>query len=243
MRPFSELIHTQIGRPGVAMGGGVSLPEQAARAPAGAVFVSANQHGCFLRPCDYIVACDDLSVRGFKHPDGRTVRIRDLATKIISSRRSMADYHVVNTPVNNSGMVAAWALWAMGCAPVLLAGMDCFQGGTYFHDRGGKSSGTHLQLVHHLNKWRKLRAAIPAAPLRSLGGPLLELFPAYDPAELFPAPIDRGEVERQVRGIRAKVLRAWPMGHRPFAAGEEVELTQGELELGLRKRFCERIAA
>ena len=241
VQALSSLIHAHAGRAGIAMGGGPSLPEQVARAPEGALLISANEHGCFLRRCDFIMACDDLSNKPLKAPDGRTVKIRDLGTPIISSRRSIADVYYSTAPLNNSGICAAWALWVMGCAPILLAGMDCFQGGTYFHNHKAISTGNNLQLIHHLNKWRRLKAKIPRAPIRSLGGPTAEVFPAYDPAEAFPPPADRAEIESELKRNTVKVIHRWPIGPRPFEPGQIVEVSDAELAIGLRKRYCERI--
>jgi hypothetical protein len=243
MRALSDLIHAHAGRPGMAMGGGVSLPANVAAAPANTVFASANQHGAFLRRCDYIICCDDFSVKRFKHPDGRMVHLRDLGTPIISPRRGVADFWMTKAPINNSGITAAWVLWAMGCAPILLAGMDCFLGGTYFYDARAKSTGTHLALPHHLHKWQKLKAMLPTAPLRSMGGPLETLFPAYDPVEVFAPPADRAQVGRAVRGIMVRVLKTWPIGRVPLVPGLMVEVSENELAIGLHKRFIERVAA
>jgi hypothetical protein len=117
----------------------------------------------------------------------------------------------------------------MGCAPILLAGMDCYRGAVYWHAPKAQSTGQHLQLSNHLVKWRSLAAKYPLAMYRSMGGPLADIFPAYDPAE--PAkPTLIEEIELHVH--KAKVLRAW----RRFSPGQTVELTKSELADGLRSR-------
>lgn len=242
MKSISELIHAHVGRPALVMGGGLSLPEQVSRAPEGCIKISANQHGALLMPCDYVVSCDDLSHKELKRPDGSKFRIRDLGIPILSSRRSIADFVIMKHPVTSTGPTAAWCAWVLGCAPILATGMDCYVGGTYYHDHKAQSSGTHVKLADHLKKWEALRAKIPGAMIRSMGGPLAAIFPAYDPEETA-TPGDRAEIERQARGNTVRVLKRWQLAPRPFLPGDKLEVNQAELDIGLRKRLIVREAA
>ena len=232
MQPLSSLVHAHIGQPGMIMGGGDSLPAHAARAPERCVFLSANQHGCLLRKCDYLVVCDDKPGRRFAAPNG-PVDLKSFGTPIISPRTSMADYRVFERPVpNNSGVVGAWILWVMGCSPILLAGMDCYAGGTYWHSPKADSSGRGMTRERHLFKWEQLRNKFPDAPFRVMGGPLAKLFPVYDPAERIEYTWPRREdVREAVSGKRVRVVRPWR--HHP--AGEQLEVSVIELTEGQRE--------
>jgi hypothetical protein len=233
VRPVSELALAHAGRPALVIGGGESAPVQVARAPAGAVVLSANQHGALLTKCDYIVACDNKPGRRYVAPHG-LVDLRGFGVPVISPRAEMADYRIFKVPVNSSGCMAAWAAWVMGCAPICLAGMDLYLGkATYFHSPKAKSTGTHVPEDTHAGRWRMLQAAIPGAMLRSLGGPLVGVLPAYDPAEPPAPPPTVIEVLAQARGTMAKILNT----------GQIVEVGAVELAAGLRRRSMVKVAA
>lgn len=209
MKLLTELVLRHVGQAAVVLGGGESLPEQMKRVPAGAVLLSANQHGCLLTKCDYMVVCDDKTRPTFKNLEGKLFALRELGVPVISPRRTMADYLIERRlPVNNSGAVAAWAAWIMGCAPILLAGMDCYVGATYWHDAKGRSTGRCVPQSTHLTKWRMLELETPGAMLRTLGGPLATLFPSYDPAEVVTAWPARETVLRRASPPVARPKRA-----------------------------------
>lgn len=234
MKPLSDLVHAHRGRPALIMGGGASMPEQAARAPEASVQISVNQHGCLLRKCDYIVACDDKPGKRFAGPNG-LVDLKSFGVPIISPRSSMADYRMFERPTpNNSGIIASWIAWLMGCCPILLAGMDCFAGGvTYWHTPNAQSSGRGLMVDRHVQKWRFLREKLPEAGIRLMGdGPLRELFKVYDRAEvLTPVWPDPAVIASQVAGKRVRVVKPW----RKYPAGIELQVGTAELEEGKRE--------
>jgi hypothetical protein len=146
----------------------------------------------------------------------------------------MADYLIPRPVHNNSGVVAAWVAWVMGCAPILLAGMDCYRGACYWHAPKAQSTGQHLQLSNHMVKWQTLAMKCPRAMLRSMGGPLSDVFPAFDPTE----PVIGGPPEMDELDVhKAKVVRAW----RRFRPGQIVELTLAELKDGLKSRALARL--
>lgn len=216
------------------MGGAASLPEEVSRAPADAVCLSVNQHGCLLKRCDYIVACDDKPGARFAGPNGK-VDLKSFGAPIISPRISMATYRIFERPLpNNSGIIAAWVAWLMGCAPVLLAGFDCYTGrATYWHSPKADSAGRGQVLARHLDKWRKLIAAAPEAVLRSMGGPLTTIFPAYRPDEVYTPtwpPVE--DLRARVYGKRVRTVRQW----RAHPPGVELQVGVIELNEGLREK-------
>jgi len=244
-KPFSELVHFGLGRPALVMGGGDSLPEATSRAPATAVFVSANQHGCLLRPCDFIVAADSTEEqKTWRASDGRKLGIRDHGAPIISMRRNIADYRIFKPPINNSGVLAAWVAWALGCSPILLAGMDCYVGNVYYHSPQAQSSGRAQTLSHHLDKWRALKEHVPGAMVRAMGGALAlhKVFPLYDPAEPVTAAAPREAIMPHVQGVRVRVVKAWRLPPWRYDPGEELEVNHAELVRGLREKHVQRIA-
>lgn len=243
-RPMSDLIHAHAGRPAVIMGGGVSMPEQVARAPANAVFISCNQHGAIFRKCDYIVATDSIEDKLFKTLAGHTLRLREFGIPVISVRRPLADYRIFKSPVNSTGVIGAWCAWVMGCAPILLMGMDCYGGGaTYYHDKAARSSGNSQTVAHHLDKWRQLIPQVPGAMIRAMGGPLEKVFMPYDPDEVALPPAAFDVIRPRVKGERVRVVKGWKLPPWTFAVGEEIEVNHGELTRGLREKAIKRLHA
>lgn len=224
MKPVSDLVLLHQGRAAVIIGGGESAPAHLKLAPEGALLISANQHGCLLTKCDYLVACDNKPGRRYVSPQG-LVDLRQFGVPIISPRESMADYRLFSSPVNSSGCIAAWCAWIMGCAPICLAGMDLYLGkATYFHSPKAQSTGLHLPVGSHANKWVALSNNAPGAMLRPLGGPLVGAFPQYSPSEeVVPLP-SREEIMSRVVGRLAKVK----------ATGKQVEVDAIALRRGLR---------
>lgn len=234
-RPISELVHRHVGRPGVAIGGGISLPHQYERIVSlNAVHVAANQHAHVMGyRFDYVAAVD---------PD-MPAKVREFGKPVISmaTRRAHADYVIFRDGFNSSGVTAAWALWVMGCAPIILAGMDCFRGGTYCHDPKAKSSGTGSSVEQHLRKWQKLKDICPGASFRSVGGPTEQIFPCYDPAETrFTIP-SREDLMRQVAGVIVEVKdpRDFLAGRK---VGELVECSKSEARHAVGGRFAVKVA-
>ena len=210
----------------------MSAPEQIKLAPHDAVVLSANQHGCLLRKCDYLVACDNKPGRRYVSPKG-LVDLREFHTPIISPRESMADFRIFNVPVNSSGVMAAWAAWLMGCSPIMLAGMDLYLGKTtYFHSPSAVSTGRHLPSGAHLAKWGLLKEKTGGSiMLRPLGGPLIGLFPAYSIDEQKLALPTREFLLKMAQGALVKMK----------ATGKIVEVTPVEMHRGLRRGDLARI--
>jgi hypothetical protein len=235
-RPISDLVHRCIGRAGVAIGGGVSLPPQYRSVESlNAVHAAANQHGCVMGyRVDYIVSVD---------PDTSKI-MRSYRLPVISPRRASADYLLFpnqHTGFNSSGVWAAFVLWLMGCAPIILTGMDCFSGGTYCHDLKAKSSGTGSSVEQHLRKWHKLKASCPRGAFRSAGGPTEKVFPRYDPNETGFAIPAREQAMRECSGVIVEVKTAADL-LADRSVGERVECSQSEARHVIGKRFAVKVA-
>lgn len=220
-RRFAELVLSAERRPAVICGGGPSLPQQleiASRYLEKPVFFSVNEHGARLRACDYVVCFDSIEQRVRRYA-GRAP---------IVSPQWFADIRVANHPyLPDSSALAAWCAWMMGCAPIVLCGIDLYggQGGVYWHSREAESRGAGVSVAEHLNRWRRV-ALVVAGQVRSMGGPLLEagIFPAFDPLEL-PSGIPLIEYAlQQAVGVTLEMRQPFDVRGRHLEPGERVEL-------------------
>lgn len=195
----------------VVMGGGPSLPEQVAGLPDDWLWISANQHGARLRWADYIVCVDDIrdKLTGLKAP--------------VISAQPWADIRLLERPqYPYSGQYAVWVAWLLGARLVLLAGMDLYQTGTYWHDRAAHSSATLRPYDGHLRGWQQVRLPVP---IRALGGPLAAVFGAYDPAEVLPDfRSDRLELLSACSGVWVQFRKDWRLKGVDYPDGAIVEM-------------------
>lgn len=237
MIPISQCVHRHAGLPAVVVGGGPSAPAafvgEGPHPPQRAIYFSANGHGVLLsqtgvcpRP-DYLVCMDKLEDR-----------LRPMGVPIISTRE-FADIRLYDVRLRNSGMLAAYAAWVLGCAPIVLVGMDCYDGATYFHDASAKSTGKNMPAAKHLERWGAL-AQISSGMYRAIGGKLGALYPPYDPAEPPAALPDAETVRSRVLGQHVKILRRPPglPGYRP---GEVYQVSRKEAARLLNSRSAVKV--
>ena len=81
-----------------------------------------------------------------------------------------------------SSNTATWFACWMGCDPVILCGMDLYQGDrAYFHKYEDKPQ-FHLPLDHHLQPWvEDARNLLPHPErVKAMSGPLVNIFGAYE---------------------------------------------------------------
>lgn len=226
-RTVRNLIHRHVDRPGIVIGGGPSAPAQIEKCPTDAIVVSANDHGFKLRACDFIASLDRIEQR---------VRAHDVP---LVSRHLFADYRVLQPPQPNSGILGAWLLRLLGCSPIYLVGMDCYDGQTYFHDPAAKSSGFAQSPREHLERWRAFLKAFPGN------------YAAFSKAlmkHLDASPLDNGipsreKLLREITGTfvqfgRDGIFRAYDID-RPVRAGDVCEVSPDEArELVRRRQAC-----
>lgn len=176
MPAITELRGAHAGRPAAILGGGPSLPDDVARLPRDAVMISVNQHGVLLAPCDYIIYLDER-VGNLLPPGAAGVRV--------SPHGDVADYSTQGLWDNGFTASAAAALaLLLGCRPVILCGMDLYQGATYWHDRAAPSPGRQMGLVNQLQAWRVALDRLPGSEwLRAMSGPLVSVFGQYEKGE------------------------------------------------------------
>jgi hypothetical protein len=153
-----DLIDAHLGRPAVILGGGASLAEHLQNAPAGAVRISCNLHGLAHGRCDYVAALDVTMQEALRSCAVPTITPHEWST------------HRIRGAFNYTGQYAAWCAWLMGCAPVVLAGMDC---------SSGQSQAWHVET------WREALGRFPKVT-RCLAGPLAYLMRRYSAQEHLP---------------------------------------------------------
>jgi hypothetical protein len=169
MKLFNDLILAHKGKRICVMGGADSLASHMEGLQADVV-ISVNAHGVDIRKPDYMLAMDE-HYWGTTAPLWQYLRSRSDAP--IINPEEWADYRLVTWPGHPkrfvlSGMVAAWAAWAMGAKAVILAGMDGY---------GGAPS----KLAHSSLAAEEIRC-----PVRVVGGGALTKFwPEYNDRERF----------------------------------------------------------
>jgi hypothetical protein len=170
------------GQPAVILGGGPSLPEDLKRVPSEAVLFAVNDHAFHIgiRP-DYMVTMDDPSIKP---------ALYELATKPAGYLRvnellqyTDIDMRGVDRPDARSGIFAAWLAIFLGCRPILLTGMDLYQGAVkYCHNRDEFMGHKYIfdePMETHLRDWRKLQRYWGHQYIRAVSGPLVEIFGKY----------------------------------------------------------------
>lgn len=177
---FAEYYGRHKDKPAVIFGGGMKAPDEYRRAPQSAINFSINQHGCLITRCDYIVSIDPILSKPLCAGPDKMVMLRDFALPIFSPH-ICADVLLPRRNIeHNSAIVAAHCAYLMGCAPIVLIGMDCYSGGgVYWHTPKAKSSGTVQAFEHHVNRWKSFKKKCPDADVRSIAGPLVDVFPLY----------------------------------------------------------------
>jgi hypothetical protein len=167
------------GRPAAVLGGGPSLPADLARVPDGAVIIAVNYHAFYASCNPQFMVYNDA-------PDGDPRLLafvqKTKAVRVSPDPTSDIAFDVPVWTGHYSSNTAAWfALW-MGCDPVILCGMDCYQGErVYFHPYDHDCPAFHYPLDDQLRPWiedgRKLLPNVER--VRVMSGPLTRVFPAY----------------------------------------------------------------
>lgn len=166
--------------PAAILGGGPSLPSDLWKLPGYTVLIGVNQHAMtFCRP-DVIVYMDKLSdcpelVAALKGYTG----IR------ISQIRSQSDVDLTGVPYWDGGMSSSLATWLacyLDCNPVLLCGMDCYQGEQKYCDGYELDHPcVNYPLENHLKAWKPALTKCPNPErIRAVSGPLAGIFGQYE---------------------------------------------------------------
>lgn len=222
----------------VVMGGGPSLPDAMRQIARPDVLISANEHGAMLGPVDYIVSVDhthqrlNIPMRDALRPFGRPV----------IGPRAWADYRIPDyVSRGNAGMNAMWVAQILGAWPLIVAGIDCYQGGTYYHDAEAESTSVGRPQKQFDEKLEALRAEL-TCPVRIVGdGPLTRFWPRYDPAETFGAfqPDPQALALQQMQPVLVRMLaRRYLLGTEAFDRGSFAWCSPREYMAWARENAC-----
>ncbi len=175
---MSEMRDFYKGRPAAVLGGGPSLPGDMKRLPKGCVLIAVNYHAFHICKPDFMVYNDQPE----SDPRLQEAVEKCRAVRVSSDPTSDIQFDVQVWEGFYSSNTAAWfALW-MGCEPVILCGMDLYQGDrVYFHPYQHDVPCFHYPLIEHLRPWiEDARAYLPNIErLRAMSGPLVNVFGAY----------------------------------------------------------------
>lgn len=177
--PMSALENVHWGRPAAVLGGGPSLPGDMARLPDGCLLIAVNEHASQICMPDYLVFNDD--------PVQHAELIKVLNTTQAMRVSEHQDYSDVEMDVHPwsfcySSTMAAWLACWMGCNPVILCGMDCYQGDqVYFHPHEGSVPACDFDLDFHLRPWKEEAPnKLPHVErVKAMSGPLVGVFGPY----------------------------------------------------------------
>jgi hypothetical protein len=177
MQLMSQYLNKYAGRPAAVLGGGPSLPEDMQRLPSGCLLIAVNYHAFEICKPDFIVYNDQPESDPLLQKAVQTCK----ALRVSADPTSDIRFDVPVWTGFYSSQTAAWfALW-MGCNPVILCGMDCYQGErAYFHEYEDKPQ-FHYPLEHHINPWiEDAKNMLPNwQRVTVMSGPLIKVFGQY----------------------------------------------------------------
>ena len=160
------------------LGGGPSLPADMAMLPRHCLLIAVNYHALRLCRPVFMVYNDQPEMDPYLAWAVENKAI----VKVSPDRSSDIFFGVPVWTCFYSSNTAAWfALW-MGCDPVILCGMDLYQGTqVYFHPTDRDSPCFHYPLDQHLRPWIEDGQKLLPHPdrLRAMSGPLVNVFGRY----------------------------------------------------------------
>lgn len=175
MIPIASLRDIHPNRPGAVLGGGPSLPTDLLQVPPGALMISVNHHGLQLVQADYLVYLDE--------PGPNDPALLDAVNSFQGMKVSRQPESDVDLGGSDwwheaifSGQVACWFACWLGCDPVLLCGMDCYQN-PIPPGEDPKNLAYQTPLEKHLDGWRLAftKCAHPER-IKAVSGPLVDIF-------------------------------------------------------------------
>jgi hypothetical protein len=237
---LSALFNRWAGQPILVIGGGPSvnedLPKLVAAGVKPACVISANEHGFKQKwfPIDLVVNVD--KVHCLLHRPMEEI-LRPLGAPIVN-RHSWADFRLADWPgIGNTGITSIAVAAALGANPVLVTGIDMWKGGRlYFHEKPVEVTRHRRQIRASVarrtrEKARALVGFVKGANIRPLSGPLCEIYPKFNPAEVLPAPADipYRAAMRKVTPVRVEVVHGFIFsGRDAVPPGRELALSPTE---------------
>jgi hypothetical protein len=160
------------------IGSGESLPDYIHMIPPDAVVFSINTRPLTsgilkVDQCNYLVYVDLQEARKSEQFKNKVTRI-----SLTYDADIIVDHSLIWVWGSNTAMLACAIAQFMGCSPIVLFGIDCYQGQAYFNSNE-KHTSQDMPLYEHLERWDKCRHALKDADIRSLHPPLDQLFPVW----------------------------------------------------------------
>ena len=135
----------------------------------------------------------------------------------------------------------------LGCSPIILCGMDCYAGGTYWHDETAESAGNNQTVETHVERWKKYASEIlENAETRVVSGPLQSVFDKYDPSEVYPppklpSPPALNGREEKLDGVLVRIKRGVVINGETYSPGSTERLSFGMAKYIAQIGKCEII--
>lgn len=176
---MSKMKDLYVGVPAAVLGGGPSLTADIARLPADCLMIAVNYHAFYhCERVDFMVYNDVPSTNPLQEKAVREHR----ATHVSPEPTSDILFDVPVWTGHFSSNTATWfALW-LGCDPVILCGMDCYQGAVKHCEPSTYHSPMFdLPLDFYTRPWTEdCRHSVPHSErIRVMSGPLQDVFGAY----------------------------------------------------------------
>jgi len=177
---LSDMREIHDGVPAAILGGGPSLIEDMTRLPPRCIKIAVNYHALHHLPyVDYMVYNDEPKTNPlqaqavFEH---RTIHVSPEPTSDVEF-----DVENVWTGFFSSNTATWFGLW-LGCDPVILCGMDCYQGAVkHCPPSTYHSPMFDYPLDFYTRPWAEdCRNSVPNPErIRVMSGPLTSIFPPY----------------------------------------------------------------
>lgn len=178
----TDLQDRYAGRPAAVLGGGPSLPGDLARLPKNSLLISVNDHALHYCHPEFLVFLDIPNAQILPELADAVDRFDGMRVSITP----LSDIDLSGSGYWDGGFTSTLATWLgcyLGCDPVILCGMDCYQGETkYCHPRPDFYHPVmDYPLEMHFAGWRPALEKCPHPErIRAMSGPLVELFGAYE---------------------------------------------------------------
>ena len=174
MLSLAQLKGMFTGRPAAVLGGGPSLSSDMKKLPADCIRIAVNEHPFLIGVTDpdFLVFMDDLT----QHPPLLAAVCGSSGIKVSPNlEQTHVDLRGLPHAIRrSSGIVAAWLGVWLGCDPVILCGMDLYQGDKkYCHEDHSDRPIFRMPLAEHIKYWHSLP---DVTHLRALSGPLVNEF-------------------------------------------------------------------
>lgn len=182
MIPLHTIKGIHCGHPAAILGGGPSLPDDLARLPPECVLIAVNNHALYYCNPDYMVFMDIPNAQEFPE----LANAVETFTGLRISQTPLSDVDIKGSGYWDGGFSSTLATWFgcyLDCNPVILCGMDCYQGEKkYPYERDFYHPAMDAPLADHINAWRPALKKCPHPErIKAMSGPLIELFGQYKP--------------------------------------------------------------